>query len=111
MKFTKMQGIGNDFVVINNIEENVNCPAELAMKICNRNFGIGGDGLLLIDKSDVADYKMRLFNADGSEAEMCGNGIRCIGKYIYERLLSKEKITVETLAGIKKLEIMEGNLS
>lgn len=106
MKFTKMHGIGNDYVYVNCFEEEVINPNELAIKVSNRNFGIGSDGLILIDKSDKADFKMRMFNADGSEAQMCGNGIRCVGKYVYDnRMTTKKNITIETLAGIKELEL------
>ena len=107
IKFTKMQGIGNDYVYIDctkkELEEDVH---ELAKKMSNRHFGVGSDGLILICNSDVADFRMRMFNYDGSEAEMCGNGIRCVGKFVYDKgLTDKEVITVETLAGIKKLEL------
>lgn len=106
IKFTKMQGLGNDYVYIDAIHQNIKSPSSLAKFISNRNFGIGSDGLILICKSDVADFKMRMFNQDGSEAEMCGNGIRCVGKFVYDKGLTKKtNITVETLAGIKKLEL------
>lgn len=106
MKFTKMHGIGNDYVYVNCFEEEVVDPSNLAIKVSNRNFGIGSDGLILIDKSDKADFKMRMFNADGSEAQMCGNGIRCVGKYVYDNKMTTQKnITIETLAGIKELEL------
>ncbi len=108
MEFTKMQGLGNDFIVVNNIKENIKNPSEVAQIICDRHFGIGADGLLLIEASQCADYKMILFNADGSEAEMCGNGIRCIAKYIYSKMEQKKVLTIETLAGVKTLEI-QGN--
>ena len=106
IKFTKMQGLGNDYVYIDAIHQNIKSPSSLAKFISNRNFGIGSDGLILICKSDVADFKMRMFNQDGSEAEMCGNGIRCVGKFVYDKgLTTKTNITVETLAGIKNLEL------
>lgn len=106
IKFTKMQGLGNDYVYIDAIHQNIKDPSSLAKFVSNRNFGIGSDGLILICKSDVADFKMRMFNQDGSEAEMCGNGIRCVGKFVYDKgLTTKTNITVETLAGIKKLEL------
>ena len=106
IKFTKMQGLGNDYVYIDAIHQNIKKPSSLAKFVSNRNFGIGSDGLILICKSDVADFKMRMFNQDGSEAEMCGNGIRCVGKFVYDKgLTTKTNITVETLAGIKNLEL------
>ena len=105
MKFTKMQGIGNDYVYVNCFEEKVENPSELAVKISNRNFGVGSDGLILIKPSEVADFTMEMYNADGSQSEMCGNGIRCVGKYVYDYgLTDKESISVETLAGIKYLD-------
>lgn len=104
IKFTKMQGLGNDYVYIDCINQNIENESELARFVSNRNFGIGSDGLILICKSDVADFKMRMFNSDGSEAEMCGNGIRCVGKFVYDKGLTNQKnITIETLAGIKEL--------
>lgn len=106
MKFTKMHGIGNDYIYINGFKETVTSPEKLAIKISDRHFGVGGDGLILILPSAVADAKMRMFNADGSEAEMCGNGIRCVGKYLYDHhLVNKTEITVETLAGVKQLTL------
>ena len=91
MRFTKMQGIGNDYVYVNCFEENVANPKELSVRISDRHFGIGADGLVMILPSDTADLRMRIFNADGSEAKMCGNASRCIGKYAYERGLVKKK--------------------
>lgn len=111
MKFTKMHGIGNDYVYINAFEEEVTAPEQLAVAISDRHFGVGGDGLVLIMPSKIADAKMRMFNSDGSEAEMCGNAIRCVGKYLYDhRIVTKETLTIETLAGIKllNLEIKNG---
>ncbi|NLZ81187.1 MAG: diaminopimelate epimerase [Clostridiales bacterium] len=106
MKFTKMHGTGNDYVYINCFKEEVSNPAELAIKISNRNFGIGSDGLILIKPSDVADCKMDIYNADGSLAKMCGNGIRCVAKYAYEHgIEKKEKLTIETFSGIKTLDL------
>ena len=108
IKFTKMQGLGNDYVYIycNNCNVNIDSISSLARFVSNRNFGIGSDGLILIGDSDIADFRMRMFNSDGSEAEMCGNGIRCVGKFVYDKgLTSKRKITIETLAGIKTLEL------
>lgn len=104
INFTKMQGIGNDYVYIDAINQNIKNESSLAKFISNRHFGIGSDGLILICKSDVADFKMRMFNSDGSEAEMCGNGIRCLGKFVYDkRLTRKKEINIETLAGIRTL--------
>ena len=90
MKFTKMHGIGNDFVVVNALAEALTrrSIADISRRLCHRKFGVGGDGLLLVLPSKVADYKMRMFNPDGSEAEMCGNGIRCFAKYIYDRKMA-----------------------
>lgn len=106
MKFTKMQGIGNDYIYVNCFEEQVVNPEQLSVRLSNRRFGIGGDGLILIMPSQIADFKMRIFNADGSEAMMCGNGTRCIGKYVYEHgLTNKTHITLETNSGIKYLEL------
>lgn len=110
MKFTKMQGTGNDYVYINCFEETVENPAELSRKVSDRHFGIGSDGLILICPSEAADCRMRMFNADGSESQMCGNGIRCVGKYVYDhRLVEKAEFDVETGAGIKHLKITEEN--
>lgn len=106
MKFTKMQGAGNDYVYVNCFTENIDNPNEVAKFVSDRHFGIGGDGLVLIKPSTVADFKMDMYNADGSQAEMCGNAIRCVGKYVYDhKLTDKTSITVETLAGIKKLDL------
>lgn len=107
MKFTKMQGLGNDYVYVNCFEEKVENPSELAVKVSDRHFGIGSDGLILIRPSEVADFRMTMFNADGSESEMCGNGIRCVGKYVYDYgLTDKTEVSVETLAGIKYLKFL-----
>ncbi len=106
INFTKMHGIGNDYVYINDLGSIVQDPKNLAIKISNRHFGIGSDGLILIRKSDVADFRMSMFNADGSEAQMCGNGIRCVAKYVYDnKLTTKNPLTIETLAGIKTLTL------
>ncbi len=105
MKFWKMHGLGNDYIVIDNRDEKISDAeaTELARKLCERRFSVGADGLLLVSNSAVADVKMRIFNADGSEAEMCGNGIRCFAKYCYENSVArKNELTVETLAGIKR---------
>lgn len=107
MKFTKMQGIGNDYVYVNCLEEKVDHPEELAKLVSDRHFGIGSDGLILIKPSEVADFEMAMYNADGSRGEMCGNGIRCVAKYVYDRgLTDKTHISIETLAGIKYLELI-----
>ena len=106
MKFTKMQGLGNDYVYVNCFKETIENPPEMAKKVSNRNFGIGSDGLIMINPSDVADFEMEMYNADGSRSEMCGNGIRCVGKYVYDYgLTEKEHISDETLAGIKYLDL------
>jgi diaminopimelate epimerase len=108
MKFTKMQGIGNDYIYIDCFHETVDNPVELAIKVSDRHFGIGGDGLVLILPSNYADAQMRMFNADGSEAEMCGNAIRCVGKYLYEHQLidmCKTSLKIDTLSGIKQLKL------
>ena len=110
MKFTKMEGLGNDYVYINCFEEKVESPSELSVKVSDRHFGIGSDGLILIKPSEKADFTMEMYNADGSQSEMCGNGIRCVGKYVYDYgLTDKEDITVETLAGIKYLKLFVKN--
>ena len=106
IKFTKMQGLGNDYVYIDAINQDIKKESELALFVSDRHYGIGSDGLILICKSKIADFKMKMFNPDGSEAEMCGNGIRCVGKFVYDkRLTQKTLITIETLAGIKKLKL------
>lgn len=104
MNFTKMHGCGNDYIYVNLFEEKVEDPKNTAIKVSDRHFGIGADGLVLIGPSEIADFRMRIFNADGSEAEMCGNATRCVAKYVYEhRLTNKTIITLETGAGIKEL--------
>lgn len=106
MKFSKMNGIGNDYIYLNLLEEKVEAPARLAKRLSDRHFGIGGDGLVLIDRSDKADFSMRMYNADGSESGMCGNAIRCVAKYVYDSgMTKKDVITVETKSGIKWLEL------
>jgi len=106
MKFTKMQGAGNDYVYVNCFEEAVTNPEQVAIQVSNRNFGIGSDGLILIMPSSVADLRMRMFNSDGSESEMCGNGIRCVAKYAYDHgIVAKTEITTETGAGILTLRL------
>lgn len=106
MKFTKMEGLGNDYIYVNCFQEKVEQPQKLAIRYSDRHFGIGSDGLILIMPSEVADFRMDMYNSDGSQAEMCGNGIRCVGKYVYDYgLTQKTQITVETLAGIKTLNL------
>ena len=109
--FTKMQGTGNDFIIIDNREkEIVYTYSRLSEFLCNRKFGVGADGVIFIEKSSIADSKMRIFNLDGSEAEMCGNGIRCLAKYLYEReIVKKQNMSIETLAGIKKVKLTVEN--
>lgn len=110
MKFTKMQGIGNDYVYVNCFQENVENPEAVAIKVSDRHFGIGSDGLILIKPSDVADFEMDMYNADGSRGAMCGNGMRCVGKYVYDYgLTDKTSVTVNTLSGIKYLELTVEN--
>lgn len=106
MEFTKMQGLGNDYVYVNCFKEKVENPSEMTVKVSDRHFGIGSDGLILIKPSDVADFEMEMYNADGSRGEMCGNGIRCVAKYVYDYgLTDKTSISVETLGGIKYLDL------
>jgi len=110
MKFTKMHGIGNDYVYVNCFEETVENPSEVAVKISDRHFGVGSDGLILIKPSKVADFEMAMYNADGSRGEMCGNGIRCVAKYVYDRgLTDKTSLSIETLAGIKYIDLTVEN--
>ena len=104
MKFTKMQGCGNDYVYVNGFVYEIDEPGELSKRVSDRHFGVGSDGLILINPSNEADFKMNIYHADGSEAKMCGNGIRCVGKYVYDKEMTNKKIvTVETLSGIKTL--------
>lgn len=110
MRFTKMQGCGNDYIYINCFEEQVNHPENLAIAMSERHFGVGSDGLVLIMPSDKADFRMRMFNLDGSEGNMCGNAVRCIGKYVYDRgLTQKTIINLETKSGIKVLDMTVEN--
>jgi diaminopimelate epimerase len=110
MKFTKMHGIGNDYIYINCFEQEIKEPAKLAPVMSDRHFGVGSDGIILILPSEIADCKMRIFNADGSEAQMCGNGIRCVAKYVYDHTIVKESlVAVETLAGIKTIQLFTEN--
>ena len=106
MKFTKMQGLGNDYVYVNCFKEKIADPSALAVKISDRHFGVGSDGLIMINPSDKADFEMEMYNADGSRGEMCGNGIRCVAKYVYDYgLTDQTSISVETLGGIKYLDL------
>ena len=112
LKFTKMQGTGNDYLFLNMFDEDIQKMAEaidfskLARRLSDRHFGIGSDGLILIGPSEVSDCCMRMWNADGSEGAMCGNGIRCLGKYVYERgLIKKPMIRVETMSGVRTLTL------
>lgn len=106
LKFTKMHGAGNDYIYINCFEETVKNPEKLAIKVSDRHFGIGSDGLILISPSDKADFKMNIYNADGSEGMMCGNGIRCVSKYVYDNgMTDKDEISVETRSGIKLIKM------
>ena len=106
MKFTKMQGLGNDYVYVNCFKEKIDNPPKVAKIVSDRHFGIGSDGLIMINPSKVADFEMEMYNADGSRGEMCGNGIRCVAKYVYDYgLTDKTSISVETLAGIKYLDL------
>jgi len=108
MKFTKMQGCGNDYVYIDATKEIPEDASQLAIRVSDRHYGIGSDGLIMICSSEVADFRMVMFNADGSESEMCGNGIRCFGKFVYDHGLTEQKeLAVETLAGIKYLKLIE----
>ncbi len=110
IEFTKMQGIGNDYIVIDCLGGEPPDPSLLAVQISRRRFSVGADGVILVCRSEAADVKMRIFNADGSEAGMCGNGIRCVGKFVYDRGIKRSRyLSVETLAGIKHLELTVGN--
>lgn len=106
IRFTKMHGISNDYIYINCMNGQPECPQHLSVEMSDRHTGVGGDGIILICPSEIADFKMRIFNADGSEAKMCGNGSRCVGKYVYDYgLTDKTRITLETLSGIKVLSL------
>ena len=110
LKFTKMQGAGNDYIYIDGFGQDVKDHAKAALELSNRNFGIGSDGLVFILPSDIADFRMQMFNSDGSEAEMCGNATRCVGKYVYDNgLTQKKEITLETKAGIKYITLLDGD--
>lgn len=106
MEFTKMHGLGNDYIYLNCMEDTPDDPGELARKLSDRHFGIGGDGLICICPSGRADFRMRMFNADGSEGAMCGNGIRCVGKYVYDKgLTHRTELSIETAAGLRRLTL------
>ena len=112
MKFTKMQGCGNDYVYVNCFSEKVEDPSSLAVKIADRHFGVGGDGLILIEPSDKADAYMHMFNLDGSEGNMCGNGIRCVAKYIYDHGIipsDRDEAVIDTKSGLKKIKLYTDN--
>lgn len=110
IKFTKMHGIGNDYIYINCFNQTIEEPEKLAKEMSPRHFSVGSDGVILICPSDIADAKMRMFNLDGSEGKMCGNGIRCVAKYVYDNnIAKKEKITIETLSGIKEILVESDN--
>lgn len=114
MRFTKMQGIGNDYVYVNGFQERVDDPAALSIRVSDRHFGVGSDGLILVLPSERADFRMRMFNADGSEAEMCGNGARCVGRYVYEHgLTRKTEFTLETGGGVRpiRLNLADGKIA
>lgn len=110
MKFTKMHGAGNDYIYMNGFVQEIEDPSALAIRLSNRNFGIGSDGLVLILPSENSDFRMQMFNSDGSEAEMCGNASRCVGKYVYDNgLTTKKEIALETKAGVKYITLLEGD--
>lgn len=110
LRFTKMHGCGNDYIYFNCFEQEIKNPEELSIKLSDRHFSIGGDGIILVCPSQVADAKMRMFNADGSEGRMCGNGIRCVAKLCSdEGIVKDDKVTVETLSGIKTIELVKEN--
>lgn len=111
LEFIKAHGIGNDFVILDCLQNELGDTdlSALAMRLCDRNFGVGADGIVLVLPSEIADYRMRIINSDGSEAEMCGNGIRCFAKYLFDRGMAGEVISVETLAGIKTIDVFSGD--
>lgn len=109
MKFTKMEGAGNDYVYVDCTAQVLNNPSDVAVKVSDRHFGIGADGLILIKPSEQADFYMEMYNADGSQGKMCGNGIRCVGKYVYDNGLTNQKtVRIDTLSGVKTLELHLG---
>ncbi|OOB76828.1 MAG: diaminopimelate epimerase [Epulopiscium sp. Nuni2H_MBin003] len=106
MEFYKMHGIGNDYIYFNCLNDELDDPNGLAIKLSDRHFGVGGDGIVMICRSDIADAKMRMFNLDGSEGKMCGNAIRCVGKFLYDKkIVDKTKLDIDTLSGIKYLDL------
>ncbi len=106
IEFTKMHGIGNDYIYINCFEKELENPGKLSIEMSKRHFSVGADGIVMICRSEIADAKMRMFNADGSEGKMCGNAIRCVGKYLYDNgMTEKTKLDIETLSGIKRLDL------
>ncbi len=110
MKFTKMQGLGNDYIYVNCLEETVSDPSALAVRLSDRHFGVGGDGLILIKPSEKADFEMDMYNADGSRGMMCGNGIRCVAKYVYDKgLTDQTSISIDTQSGVKYLDLTVEN--
>ena len=110
MKFTKMQGAGNDYIYVNAFKEQVKDPVQTAIRVSDRHFGIGADGLVLICPSEKADFFMDIYNADGSRAKMCGNAIRCVAKYVYDRgMTDKTEIAIETLSGVKTIRVFTEN--
>ena len=114
MEFTKMHGLGNDFILVDDREEKICSYGEIARELCDRHFGVGADGLIIILPSNQYDLKMRIFNADGSEPEMCGNGIRCFARFVYDKgILPKEEMKIETLAGLRipRLKFEQGRLT
>lgn len=109
LRFTKMHGAGNDYIYINGFTQKIENPSQLAIKLSDRHFGIGSDGLVLILPSETCDFRMQMFNSDGSEAEMCGNASRCVGKYVFDKgLTAKKEITLETKAGVKYITLLDG---
>ncbi len=110
MKFTKMHGAGNDYIYVNGFEEKINDRSAFSIKVSDRHFGIGSDGLIVIDPSDKADFKMDMYNADGSQGKMCGNGIRCVAKFVYDnKMTDKDEVAIETLSGIKYIKLKTEN--
>ena len=110
IKFSKMQGTGDDYIFIENFDNRIKCPESLCLKMCDRHYGIGGYGIVLIEKSDIADAKMRIFNRDGSEGQIAGNCVRCVGKYLYDnKIVKKENMTIETGSGVRSLELYTRN--
>lgn len=107
MEFTKIHGLGNDYLYLDGLEQEISDPAELSRRMSHRRLGVGADGIIVVGPSAIADFRMRIYNADGSEAEMCGNGLRGFGKYVFERgLTSKERMAVETGAGVLEVQVL-----